>query len=650
MALDWSKTRGSSGDLSSTPGGPRSHVRGRILGLDREAAWRLAPLALFLLAGGAYLWNLTASGYANTYYAAAAQAASQSWSAMFFGAIDAAGFITVDKPPVSIWAMGISVRLLGLSPFAVLLPQALAGIGTVLLLWDAVRRQLGRAAALVAGVLFALTPAAVVMFRFNNPDAVLVLLLVAAAWALVRGLATGALRWALLASVLVGFAFLTKYLQAYLVLPAFALTWLVAAPGSLRRRAGVLAASAVTVLAASAWWVVIVDLLPASARPYVGGSTDNTALDLLLGYDGLGRILGRDEGRAAGGFGGAPGLLRLFNDQWSGQVAWLLPAAVIGLGAGLVARWRAPRTDPRRAAFVLWGTWAAVHAVVFSLMEGNAHAYYAVALAPAVAALAGGGTVELWRSRSRTPWASVALGAMLVVGSVLTWRLLEATPSFWPGVGLAGVFLAVAAAILLVGTALVEDGRAPAIAAAAVTLGLATMLVGPVLYAAETMGRALSGGDPSPGPTAERLGGFGPGRGFPGFAGDAGGTSSALVTWLVAHRGDATWLVAVSSANQAGPLQLGSGVPVMAMGGFIGSDPAPTLAQLQAYVRDGSLRYVLLGGPGGFGGPAGPGGFFGGDGQGSVAAERSTWVTQACTPLTDVFDGLYDCAGAAPEV
>src|SRR3954454_3784967 len=323
MALDWSSTRGAPGDLSSTPGGPRSHVRATAAKRGAEAGWRLAPVALLGLAAVAYLWNLTVSGWANTYYAAAAQAASQSWSAMFFGSIDAAGFITVDKPPASLWLMGLSVRLLGLTPFAVLLPQALCGIAAVLLLWDAVRRQLGREAALIAGVAFALTPAAVLMFRFDNPDALLTLLLVAAAWALVRGL-PGGVRWPLLAAVLIGMAFLTKYLQAYLVLPAFALTWIVAATGSGARRLAVLAASAVTVAAASFWWVAVVDLIPASQRPYIGGSADNSALDLVLGYDGLGRLLGRDSGLAgaggpgggpggAGFFGGLPGPFRLLN-------------------------------------------------------------------------------------------------------------------------------------------------------------------------------------------------------------------------------------------------------------------------------------------------------------------------------------------------
>ncbi len=631
----------------------------------RAAAWRLVPVGLVVLAGILYLWNLTVSGYANTYYSAASQAGAQDWSAWFYGALDAGGFITVDKPPVALWVTGLSVRLLGLSPFAVLLPQALAGVAAVLFLWDAVRRQLGREAALIAGIAFAVTPAATLMFRYNNPEAVLTLLLVAAAWALVRGLEGGRLRWALLASVLVGFAFLTKYLQAYLVLPAFALTWLVAAPGSVLRRLGVLVASVVTVFAASAWWIAIVDLAPVASRPYIGGSTNNTAMDLVLGYDGLGRIFGGAGGDPGGGggapggrgggpgggFGGSPGLLRMFNEQWAGQISWLLPSAAAGLIVGLASRLRAPRTDPRRAAFLLWGAWAAVHVVVFSLMSGIAHPYYAVSIAPAAAALTGGGLIELWRARGRVRWAGLVIAAVLVATTWWAWQVLERTPDFWPGVGMGAVFVAAAAGILAVASFVAEDPRAPAIGRVALGVGLAAILVGPLLYSVATVDKAIAGGDPAPGPETGAFGGRGGfaggvAGGPSGFPGDAAGTDDALVAWLLEHHDGETWLVAVTSANQAGPLQIASGVPVMAMGGFMGSDPAPTREQLRAAVREGRLRYVLLGGRGGLGGPAGPGGFFGGDGQGNVAGDRADWVTSACTRVEGLSVTLYDCAGA----
>ncbi|MEI7742727.1 MAG: glycosyltransferase family 39 protein, partial [Chloroflexota bacterium] len=526
-------------------------------------------------------------------------------------------------------------------------PEALAGVGAVLLLWDAVRRQLGPAAALIAGTAFALTPVAVLMFRYNNPDALLVLLLVGAAWALVRGLETGGLRWPLLAAVLVGFAFLTKYLQAYLVLPAFALTWLVAAPGGLRRRLGGLLASGAAVAVSSAWWVVLVDLIPASSRPYIGGSRTNSALDLLLGYDGLGRIFG---GRASGGppgggpganFGGNPGLLRMFNAQWAGEISWLLPPAAVGLLAGLAGTLRAPRTDPRRAAFLLWGTWAIVHVLVFSLMSGIVHPYYAVAIAPAAAALTGGGLMELWRARSRTPLAGVALAGLLVLGSWWSWQVLERTPDFWPGVGMAAVFVAVAAGILAVASVVADDARSAAVGRAAIAFGVAAILVGPLLYTGATISRPISGGDPAAGPPNARGSFGGPGGGGPGGGFPPDTTATGLIAYLAANQGGARWIVAVASASQAGPIQLATGMPVMAMGGFMGSDPTPTLDQLKAYLRDGSLRFVLLAGRG-----AGPGGFFGGDGQGSIAGERANWVTGTCGRVPGLQAVLYDCRGA----
>jgi 4-amino-4-deoxy-L-arabinose transferase-like glycosyltransferase len=626
-----------------------------------RVAW-IGAAAVGLLAAVVTLWDLDISGYANTYYSAAAQAASQSWSAMFFGAIDAAGFITVDKPPASLWAMGISVRILGLSPFAVLLPEALAGIGTVLLLYDAARRQFGVVAAVIAGVALAVTPVAALVFRYNNPDALLVLLLVASAWALVRGLADDRFRWLVLAGVLVGLGFLTKYLQAYLVLPGFALTYLVAGRGGVRRRLAGLVLAGASVLVASAWWVAIVELVPAASRPYVGGSTGNSVLDLVFGYDGLGRIFGQGgpggrpaiggpgvpggfPGPAGGGgggaFGGDPGWLRMLNAQWGSQIGWLLPSAAAGLVAGLWARASAPRTDARRAGFLLWGSWAIVHVLVFSLMSGIAHPYYSAAIAPAAAALTGAGLVELWRLRRRLPWAGLAIGGILVVTAGWAWVLLDGVPSYLPGLGVAVICLAVAAAIVL---ALPPglDACSRDIARGAMAVGLVAILAGPAAWTAATMTRAISGGDPAAGPAGAAIGGFGgPGRPA-GFTGDAAGMDQVLVDYLVANRGTASWLVAVSSASQAGPLQLASGVPVMAMGGFMGSDPAPTVEELQADVRGGRLRYVLLDGRGG-----GPGGFFGGDGQGSVASSRNAWVESACRPVETVGNGaLYDCAGA----
>ena len=668
---------------------PRPLVALRAIARGRtdEPAWvRPAFFGVLGLAALLYVWNLAVSGYANTYYSAAALAGSQSWSAFFFGSFDAASFITVDKPPAAIWLMGLSVRLFGLSSWSVLLPQAAAGVLTVGFLFAAVRRSFGPAAAVIAGLVMALTPVAVLIFRYNNPDALLTLLLVAGAWALLRAIEDGRSRWLVLAASCVGFAFLTKYLQAYLVLPGFALVYLVAARTTLRRRLADLLVAAVTVLVTSGWWVAIVALIPAASRPFIGGSTTGSVLDLIFGYDGLGRIFGASAGGAGNGngFGGTAGLLRLFNDAWFGEIAWFIPPALAGLGLGLWLRRRAGRTDRALAGYLLWGTWLVATGLVFSFMSGTVHSYYAVALAPAIAALVGAGAAELWQLRARHWLGGAALAAGFVGTAWFGWQLLLRTPDFAPGLGPIAVALAaVAAVVLLVASIPRLRDSLGHLAGAAAALGLCAVLLAPTAYAVSTVQTAYGSGDPHPGPGTMSAG-FGGGGPVPGGSGGDGtrpavagtaptgvsptgvsptGTAptgisaaapggsgmgnasadAALVSYLVANRGTATWIVAATSAQEAGPLELATGLPVMSMGGFTGSDPAPTLDQLKAYIASGQLRFVLADGNGAGNGPGG--------GSGAAASDRTAWVTSACT-LVDVVGGsgtsaLYDCAGAS---
>ncbi|HXX62048.1 MAG TPA: glycosyltransferase family 39 protein [Candidatus Sulfotelmatobacter sp.] len=669
----------------------RQIARGR----TADPFWARPALAgSALLAAALYVINLTVSGYANTYYAAAALAASKSWSAWFFGSFDAANFITIDKPPLALWVMGLSVRLFGLSSWSILLPQALAGVATVVLLWLAVRRSFGPAAATIAAVVMALTPAAVLIFRFDNPDAVLTLLLVAAAYAFLRGLENGHIRWLALAGGLVGSAFLTKYLQAYLVLPAFAATYAIAGRGTVRRRLAVLLVSGTAVLVASGWWVAIVQAIPAADRPYIGGSTNDSVLDLIFGYDGLGRIFGGSGnpggtgGAGGGGFSGTPGLLRLFNAQLGGQISWFVPSAVVGLVGGLILRGRAVRTDARRAGYLMWGGWFLVTAAVFSLMSGIIHSYYTVALAPAIAALVGAGLVDLWGLRSRHWIGGAILAATFAVSAWLAVQLLGRSPDFVPGVDV--VILAVALLVALV-VALPRRSGSDRLTLVAMGLGLAALLIGPTAYALDTMSTAYSGGDPSAGPAvtattdgapgggggAQPGGQFGgqPGGSLPGGGGQAGGppagglggatgpvgagpadgvgggsglgggaaADTTLVDYLVAHKGSATWIVAVDSSMNAGSIELASGEPVMAMGGFNGGDPAPTLAQFKALVASGQLRFLLVEGNGG--GNGGPGG----TSDSSISAIE-TWAASVGTVVdtgSTAGGTLYDLAAAS---
>jgi 4-amino-4-deoxy-L-arabinose transferase-like glycosyltransferase len=625
-----------------------------------EAAWVLpATAAVLALAAVLYVVNLTVSGYANVYYSGAAWAASQSWSAWFMGSIDPANFITVDKPPLATMVMGLSVRLFGLSSASILLPQALMGIGTVALLMATVRRTFGAPASIIAGLITALTPAAVLIFRYNNPDALLTLLLVGSAYALIRALEHNGLRWLALAGVLVGLGFETKLLQAFLVLPVFALVYAIAAPGSIRRRVVGLAVAAASVIVASAWWVVGMELIPAASRAYIGGSTNNSALDLVLGYDGLGRIFGQGggggtPGGGGGGFSGTPGVLRLFNSQLGGQIAWFLPLSVVGLAAGLASRFRAPRTDLARAAFLMWGGWLIVHAIVFSFMSGVIHSYYAVAMAPAIGALVGGGVVAMWRARERHPWVGLVLGLALLGSAGVALMLLERTTDFVPGLGLAVLVVTAVTLPFLALPAAVSRGR---VQVAAVILGITMLLAAPAAYAVDTMQAAYSGGDPSAGPASASTDG-GPGNGFAGGRGamgqpPSGGTSAgpgdggfgggqggsldtATLDYLVANQGSAKWILAVSDATSASQIELSTGRSVMSMGGFTGSDNALTLERLQQLIASGDLRFLSTGGGGG------------GGGQGGSSAITS-WVTSSCTAVSvsGATTSVYDCAGAA---
>ncbi|MEW2329064.1 glycosyltransferase family 39 protein [Micromonospora chersina] len=502
----------------------------------RDPRWtRPALLGLLLATALLYLWGLGASGWGNAFYSAAVQAGSESWKAFFYGSSDAANSITVDKTPASLWLMALSVRVFGLSSWSILVPQALLGVASVGVLYAAVRRWYGPVAGLLAGAVLAVTPVATLMFRFNNPDALLVFLLVAAAYATVRAVETASTRWITLTGALVGLGFLTKMLQAFLVIPVFAGVYLLAAPTGFWRRLRQLLLSGLAVVVAAGWWVAIVELVPASARPYIGGSQHNSILELTLGYNGLGRITGDEEGSVGGagrmgGGGGGPfsgqsGLLRMFDTEVGGQISWLLPAALILLVAGLWLAGRAARTDRTRAGLLLWGGWLLVTGLIFSFMSGIFHAYYTVALAPAVGAVVGIGATLLWRARM-TPavgappasgrWrrfaATVILAGTLAVTAWWSWRLLGRSADWYPWLRTAVLVVGLAAAALLV----VADRLPRRVAPVLLALGAAAALAGPVAYSLQTAATAHTGSIPSAGPFVQ--GGFGPGGrgGFPG--------------------------------------------------------------------------------------------------------------------------------------
>jgi 4-amino-4-deoxy-L-arabinose transferase-like glycosyltransferase len=638
---------------------------------------RPALLALLLGTALLYLWGLGASGWANGFYSAAAQAGSVSWKALFFGSFDAGNAITVDKTPAALWVMGLSVRLFGLNAWSILVPEALAGVASVGLLYATVRRWFGPGAGLLAGAVLATTPVAVLMFRFNNPDAVLVLLLIGAAYAVTRALEHASTRWLVLAGALVGFGFLTKMLQAFLVLPAFGLVYLVAAPTSVRRRLGQLTLAGLAMVAAAGWWVAIVALWPASSRPYIGGSQHNSILELTLGYNGFGRLTGNETGSVGGQNGwGATGWSRMFGAENGGQVAWLLPAALVLLAAGLWVAGRAARTDRTRAALLLWGGWLLVTAATFSFMQGIFHAYYTVALAPAIGAVLGIGVTVLWRARRLL--ADIVLAVTVAGTAVWSFVLLGRSADWYPWLRVVILVAGLAAAATLL-----VIRRLPRVAAAAVAgLALLAVLAGPTAYALDTAANPHVGAIPSAGPAVAGAN-FGPGGGRGGPGGGAGGfggpgafrgapptgatgtarggpgggagglggllsastPSADLVALLKNNSSQYQWTAATVGANNAAGYQLATGTPVMALGGFNGSDPSPTLAQFQQYVAANKIHYFIGGGTRGGGGG---GGGFGGPNGGSNAAMQqiNDWVAANYTATTVGNVTVYDLSGS----
>ncbi len=634
-----------------------------VRGPETDTRWaRPAFIALLGLTLLAYLWNLTASGWANSFYSAAVQAGSESWTAFFYGSLDAGNAITVDKPPASLWAMALSVRLLGLSSFAILLPQVLMGVGTVAVVHATVRRRFGHGPALIAGAVLALTPVAVLMFRFNNPDALLTLLMALAAWATLHAVDRGSVRWMAIAGLFVGLGFLTKSLQVLLVLPALGLVWLVCADTNVRRRVLGALAGLGALVASAGWWVAVVELVPASMRPYVGGSQSDSFLELTFGYNGLGRLDGTEVGRVGGGgggggsaFSGDAGILRMSGSTIGGQISWLLPAALMLLLAGLAFRGRAPRTDGRRAAYLVFGGWLLVSALVFSLMQGIFHEYYTVALAPPIAALLGMGAGEAWERRDKASGV-IVLSASSAVTAVWGFVLLSRTTDYGSWLRFTVLALGLAAAFLLLVIDRLHRSAVALVAAAAIGAGL----LGPAAWSASTLATGHSGSIVTAGPST----GGGPGGGFGGGPGGGagGGTapnagalpgggqtgggqtgggmsglldgvtpSTEVVAALSADADSFTWVAAAVGSQNAASLQLATGDPVMAVGGFNGTDPSPTLAEFQQRVADGKIHYFLAGG-----------GFQGQQGGSSASSEIGTWVAQGFTEVEIGGQTFYD--------
>lgn len=709
--------------------------------------WEWPALGVILILSAVLeLLHLDREGYGNQYYASAVLSMTQSWRNFFFVSFDPGGFVSVDKPPLGFWIQTLSAKMFGFSGLSILVPEALALVVSVAVLYKLVRRAFGVVPGLIAALALAFMPVSVVTARNNTIDTLLVLALLLAAWALSIATEQGRLRWLLLSMTIVGLGFAIKMLQAYLVVPAFFFLYFIAAPVRWLPKLGHLLLAGIVLLVVSFAWPVTVDLTPANLRPWVDSTQNNSAVSLALGYNGIERLLGhganldrfieqvqggqqQDDrgGFVNGGPGGAqetgsPGPLRLINEQLAGQASWLMPLALLGTVVSLGLAWKHRRelgTNPRGHALFLWGGWFATTAIFFSV-AGFYHRYYLVMMGPAVAALAAIGVWGAWRAYRYGRWFSWLLPLGLIGTGLLQEKILADYPE-WAArltpVIRFGVFAAAGVLIVAWLASLIwrKWEPRPIAGQVAVSVGLLAVLAAPAVWsgqpafangntgnlpAAGPAGRggfpgfggfpgapgnpaAPAGGQPNQvrpgipqGPAAGRLpdgrqpavpgdrqipggangqppagvpngqagvapnGGQIPRPGQPGNpAGPFGGQGQqALISYLLANQGSAKYVLATGSSNEAAPIILATGKPVMALGGFSGNDPILTVESFANMVKDGTVRFIIEGGRG-----------FGGFGGGRGDANISSWVRTNCGQVPASATGgqntgLYDCA------
>ncbi|KPC58388.1 ArnT family glycosyltransferase [Streptomyces chattanoogensis] len=601
--------------------------------------WELQALLLILaLAAVLYAWGIGHAGV-HPYYGAVVRSMAANWHAFFFGGLDPSGWITLDKIPGALWPQALSVKLFGPYDWAAALPQALEGILAVWLLHRIVRAWAGPLAGLLAALVLTLTPITVALNRHTIPDTLLVLLLVLAAGSLQKAVGSGKLLPLLACGAWVGLAFQAKMLQAWLVLPVFAAVYQLAAPGSRLDRAWRLLAAGATALLVSCSWLLVVWATPPESRPYIDGTTNNNPFTLAFGYNGLSRFgddphaLGAVAGTTASRTSGNTGWTMLVNDIVGPQISWLLPLTVLALVLGLLWRAGQPRTDGRRAGFLLWGGWLAVHVVVFSTSNGN-HGYYTAVLAPALAALTGGGAALFWAEYRAGGKRRRALPA--AIGLTALWAVVIDGPHgrFAPWL------LPVVLMLGLCGTAgLWSSGprTTPRALHSALAAGMASVLLAPAVWAASCLDSRYAGSPMSP-----LAGPVGPGyremrhhgtKPRPHALNTPSVRDAALLNYLTAHRSGEKYLLATQAAYGAEPLLRATSQPVLVMGGFTGLTPYPAAHHLNTLVSAHELRYVLL-----------------------TTRRPSTsavfWVKQNCTRVPPraygrIADGsftLYDCA------
>ena len=721
-------------------------------GTIRSALWsRIALAIITLISVFMNFYQLGQGGFGNLYYAAGVKSMMDNLHNFFFVSYDPGGFVTIDKPPLGFWLQVASAKIFGFTPFSVLLPQALAGVLSVLLLYYLVRRHFGVTAGLLAALALAISPISVVTNRNNTIDSTLALAMLIGAWAVIHAAESGRLRWLLLSAAMIGIGFNIKMAEALLVVPAFGVLYILAAPRRVWTRIWHLALALVLLLAISFSWALAVDLTPASQRPYVGSTQDNSEITLAIGYNGINRLLGGFGGGLRGGAnrgartnstttntppqgasggngnaqgqppsgttgnqsGGFPGRnasggnsggmfntgtsgpFRLFNEPLGGQIVWLLLIALLGI---LALAWQRRRVqeheERRRFAFLqrfqedrqqqsllLWGVWLLTMGVFFSV-AGFFHQYYLTVMAPAICALFGIGVVVMWNDYRRVGWRGWLLPIALIATALEQINIITSNPSWgmWliPLIaipcGLAALILIVARLFPALLTRFGSNERNTFSLQSVIGVALIALLLTPAVWSVIPALQSTASQLPAAGPSGSELGGF-TSRTTARRGNDGTNVDTKLIQYLEANQGNATYLVAVPSSNSGDAIILATNKPVMALGGFGGSDPILTTSQLASLVSNGTVRFFLLNG--GFSGQPSrsildqlppairerieQGGFGGFGGFGGGQSSLTSWVTQHCSVVSadqwksfstgggQQGGNLYDCAKASTK-
>ncbi len=565
---------------------------------DQPPWARPALLAIAAIAALAYAWGMSGAAL-EAFYGAAARSMSSSWHDFFFGAFDPAGTVSVDKLPGALWPQALSLRVFGFHTWAIVLPQVLEGLLSILVLYRAVRRLAGPVAGIVAAAIVAASPVTVALNRGNVADSLLILLIVLAADATSAALTSGRLRALLLAGVWVGLAFQAKMTVAWLVLPALAGAYLLAAPPRLRTRLTHLALAGAVTAVVSLSWMTVVLLVPAHERPYVDGTQNDSVFSQTFDYNGIARLrhgsgvfagAGRPApflvhiSQASAGpiHSSAPSWRRLLSGPFGRDDGWLLPAALIAALAVLAISRRADRRDPLRAAVVLWGLWLIVLGAFFSA-GGYPNSYYVAALSPAIGALCGIGIEVAWRRRERAATRACLAGALLasVAYGIYLLRGGSNVPGWLVPVAICTALAPVAA---LAGT-LRREGAVSGLSSGSVALVLASALLLPGVTSALMVVRGL-------GPFAA------PYEPSSATVSRAGAAHAKALDEQVVEELSSTYgtpiAMAADSSILAAPYILATGREVLPIGGFQGGIPSPSLARLRHYIDSGEVRAFLV--------------------------------------------------------